>query len=88
MGGATEMLIDLSLQVHVLAGVFNSAHATALAWLHLLLLDIAQARSARLTHAGSVRLAILQQAVRALAHLGMACALACCAGRSFCLACK
>ncbi|CAK0782465.1 hypothetical protein CVIRNUC_005701 [Coccomyxa viridis] len=30
--------------VHVLAGVFKSAHATALAWLHLLLLDIAQAR--------------------------------------------
>ena len=35
---------DHSLQVHVLAGVFESAHATALAWLHLLLLDIAQAR--------------------------------------------
>ena len=33
------------LQVHVLAGVFNSAHATALAWVHLLLLDLVQARS-------------------------------------------
>ncbi len=32
------------LQVHVVAGVFNSAHATALAWVHLLLLDLVQAR--------------------------------------------
>jgi hypothetical protein len=32
------------LQVHVLAEVFKSAHATALAWVHLLLLDLVQAR--------------------------------------------
>lgn len=33
------------LQVHVLAGAFESAHVTALAWVHLLLLDAVQARS-------------------------------------------
>ena len=35
-----------ALQVHALAEVFSSAHVTALAWVHLLLLDLAQARSA------------------------------------------
>ncbi len=40
----------LSLQVHVLAGAFTNAHVTALAWVHLLLLDIVQARWTTCSH--------------------------------------
>jgi len=35
---------ELVLQVTVLARIFKSAHVTALAWVHLLLLDLVQAR--------------------------------------------
>ena len=35
---------ELVLQVTVLAWIFKSAHVTALAWVHLLLLDLVQAR--------------------------------------------
>ena len=45
-----ELHIGYVLQVHVLAGAFNSPHVTALAWVHLLLLDIVQARWANDSH--------------------------------------